>query len=324
MDKKIRFCLVGRGSIGTRHIRNLQFLGYNNIIAFSKSKDPDKDQEYLNTYQVRTLHSRNEIKKFNPDVFIIANPTSQHIEAAILALDLGAHIFMEKPLSSSLHKTSQLKQRLAPKNKIFLQANCLRFHPAIKKIKSLIERNKLGKIYFARIQAGQFLPDWHPEEDYRKTYAGKKSLGGGVALTLQHEIDYAYWFLGKFSRVKSLSSKVSDLEIDIKDVASIILQTEQGALVEIHLDYLQRPASRSVHIQGSLGSINYIFGDEVMKFFDFEKRIFIPVLNLKNYNINQMYLEELKHFIACIKGRVKPLIPFSDALYTLQICLKIR
>lgn len=324
MNQELKFCLVGRGSIGTRHIKNLRSLGYNNVVAFSKSKNSVKDKDYFNKYQVQTLHSVDELKKFNPDAFIIANPTSKHIWAANLSLDLNAHIFMEKPLSNSLNEIAELKQKLTKKNKIFLQANCLRFHPAIRKIKDLIKKGKLGKIYFAKIQFGQFLPDWHPKEDYRKSYASQKSLGGGVILTLQHEIDYAYWLLGKFNKVKSLSRKVSDLEIDVKDVASIILETEQGALVEIHLDYLQRPSQRTIHIQGSKGSINYKFGDEIMEFFNFKKQKTSPILDLKNYNSNQMYIDEMEHFIDCIHGTAQPLVPINEAVYILKVCLKIK
>lgn len=324
MDKKLRFCLIGRGSIGTRHLKNLKFLGYNDIIAFSRSNNPAKDKEYLDTYQVKTLSSLEEVKNYQPDAFIIANPTSEHIEAANLALDMDAHIFMEKPLAHNLDGTSEFKEKLAKKNKIFLQANCLRFHPVIKKIKEMIDSGDFGKIYFSRIQVGQYLPDWHPDEDYKISYAGRKDLGGGVVLTLQHEIDYAYWFFGKFNKIKSLVRKVSDLEIDTEDVASIIAESAKGQLVEIHMDYLQRPGGRTIHIQGSTGSVDYKFGDEVMEFFDAEKKVAKPIFELKDYDSNQMYIDELKHFIDCLSGDSQPLVNIDDAVYTLEACLKIK
>ena len=72
-----------------------------------------------------------------------------------------------------------------------------------------------------------------------------------MVLTLQHEIDYAYWLFGKFKGIKSSVKKISNLEIDVEDVASIIIETESGTFIEIHLDYLQRPPKRTIQVQGS-------------------------------------------------------------------------
>ena len=323
MDKKLKFCIIGRGSIGTRHLKNLQSLGYTNIVAFSNKKNVEKDKDWHDKYGIITLHDIQDLRDYKPDIGIIANPTSKHIEAANLALDLNTHIFMEKPLSHNFDGVPELKQRLAEQNRIFFQANCLRFHPAFIKIKEMIDTGKLGNIYFANIQCGSYFPDWHKDEDYKLSYAGKKSLGGGVVLTMQHEIDYAYWFFGKFKETKSLIKKVSDLEIDVEDVASIIGETENGQLVEIHLDIFQRPSVRNINIQGSNGSINYQYEDKKLYFCDFADNKAIQVFDFKDYDINQMYVDELKHFVNCIAGIDKPKIPIDEAIYTLESCLEI-
>jgi len=272
MKNNIRFCLVGRGAIGTRHINNLKILSRGDIIAFSKSDDKAKDAVFESRYGIRTFHNWDNIDRLRPDAFIIASPTAKHVEDAQMATEMNGHIFMEKPLSHNMVGVAILKQTISDKGLVFLQANNFRFHPVFIKIKQLIEENAFGRLYFARIMAGQYLPDWHPWEDYRSSYAAKKSLGGGVVLTLQLEGGCAYWLFGQFDTMQSRTKKISNLEIDVEDIATFTIETQNGQLIEIHLDYLQRPPKRAIHIQGSKGSIDYCFGDIQLTFYDFERQ----------------------------------------------------
>ena len=324
MRNNLRFCLVGRGSIGTRHLNNLKFLSYNNIIALSETPIKTKDEEYKAKYDIETLYSIDDVKKVNPDVFIIAAPTAKHLEFANTAVKMGCHIFMEKPISHNMTGIEELKNGLYEKNLVFFLANNFRFHPAVIKIKKLIEDNTFGDIYFARIMAGQYLPDWHPREDYRNSYSAKDELGGGVVLTLQHEIDYAYWLFGEFKSIKSFTKKISNLEIDVEDIATIIIETDNGPLIEIHLDYLQRPSKRTIQIQGTQGSIDYTFGDTYLQFYDFNRQEYRNILNLKDYDNNQMYIDEMRHFMKCITDGEEPKNSIDDAIYVLNACLEIK
>ncbi len=324
MKDELLFCLVGRGSIGTRHLKNLQSLSYNKIIAFSESDDENKDAEYREKYGVKTYHDMEEIKKMKPDAFLIANPTAKHMRFADIAVDMNCHVFMEKPISHNLLGIQALKRKLAEKNLVFVLGSNLRFHPAFIEIKRLIKDGKFGKVYFSRFMAGQYLPDWHPCEDYRNSYSAKKELGGGVVLTLQHEIDYARWFFGEFKNIQSFVKKISDLEIDVEDIASIIIETASDQLIEIHLDYLQRPSKRTLHIQGEKGSVDYCFGDRYLRFHDFKKQKSENVLDLKGYDNNLMYVDEIKHFINGIVDNEKPVSDIDDAIYVLKVCMGVK
>lgn len=324
MKNDLRFCIVGRGSIGTRHLKNLKHLSCDNIIAYSENSDKNKDNLYREKYNVKTVYDLNELELLRPDAFIIANPTARHLEMAKIAVDMKSHILMEKPLSNNLKDAYNLNDDLSKKNLVFLLGNNLRFHPALIAIKRLVTNNEFGEIYFARIMVGQYLPDWHLYEDYRNSYSAIKKLGGGVVLTLQHEIDYAYWLFGKFKGVKSYVRKISDLQIDVEDIASIIIETKSCKLIEIHLDYLQRPAKRSIQIQGSKGSVDYRFGDSDLGFYDFDKQEYNNILDLSNYDTNKMYLDELEYFIDSINNRNMNMNNIDDAIYVLKACLEIK
>lgn len=324
MKNDFTFCVVGRGSIGTRHIRNLKALSCGNIISFSQLSDPQKDEEYRVKYGVETFCGIDEIRRRKPDAFIIAGPTAMHIKHALIAAEMGSHIFMEKPISDSIEGIGRLKNEVFNRRLIFFMANNFRFHPVFKKIKELIEEERFGRILFARIQAGQYLPDWHPREDYRKGYSARKELGGGVVLTLQHEIDYAYWLFGGFKSIKSHVQKISDMDIDVEDIAAVIIETEKGSVVEIHLDYLQRPAKRTIQIQGTKGSLDYRVGDSCLKFYHFEKQTEETILDIDGYDNNEMYAEEMKYFIRCMSGEENTISGITDGVYVLDTCLKIK
>ena len=324
MKNNLRFCLIGRGSIGTRHLKNIKSLGHNDIIAFSKTPDQEKDVRYKDRYGIATVHTLNELDNFKPDVFIIANPTASHMEFSDIAVNMGCHVFMEKPLSHNLEGVDSLKKKVSDNSLVFCLANNFRFHPVFTNIKKLIDDGAFGEIYFSRIMAGQYLPDWHPGEDYTLSYSANKKLGGGVVLTLQHEIDYAYWLFGPFNSLKSQVKKVSNLQIDVEDIASVIIEAESGQLIEIHLDYLQRPAKRSIQIQGSKGSIDYCFTDKFLRFYDFAQQKYKNIVDLDNYDTNKMYIDEIQNFIKCIAGEQEPKSSLDDSVYILKTCMEIK
>ena len=98
--KQLKFLIVGLGSIGERHVRNLLHLGLKDISVFRRS-----------TRKPRTLDG-SEFKTFNdwqsalgesPDVVIITNPTALHVPPAVDAAKNRAHLFIEKPLSNPHH-----------------------------------------------------------------------------------------------------------------------------------------------------------------------------------------------------------------------------
>ena len=147
------------------------------------------------------------------------------------------HIFIEKPLSHSFEGVEKL-EKMVSKNKIITQIGCnLRFNPCLIKIKKILSEKKIGRIISFQAENGSYLPEWHANEDYRKSYAAKKEKGGSIILTSIHEIDYLYWFFGEVSEIFANIGKYSNLKITSDDHSSIFLKFKNGIIGEIHLDY---------------------------------------------------------------------------------------
>jgi len=314
--------VVGCGSIGKRHIRNLRALEAGEITAHDVR--PERCYEVEQEYGVKTYSNLDEALAQKPDVALVCTPSSLHIAPALSAAQSGCHLFIEKPLSHSLDGVDELLKIVAQKNRVTLVGCNMRFHPGIAKMKELLEGNGIGRITCARVQAGQYLPDWHPWEDYRKGYSARESLGGGVILDGVHEIDYITWFLGEVSQVFCFSGKLSSLEIDTEDTAEILLQFRSGVIAEVHLDYVQRSYGRSCRIIGEDGTILWDFNEKQVRLYSAESKTWEVFQEKPGYDINEMYLDEMKHFLQCVEGKAKPMQDIGSGKGILEIALAIK
>jgi len=318
----VNFLVVGCGHIGKRHIRNLKTLKVGDIIACDVR--PESCREVEREYRVKAYTNMEDALSQKPDVAFICTPTSLHIPLALSTARSGCHLFIEKPLSHSLEGFDELANIVAQKNLVTLVGCNMRFHPGIARIKKLLESGIIGKVICARTQAGQYLPDWHPWEDYRYGYSANRSMGGGIILDSIHEIDYTTWFLGEVSQVFCFSGKISSLEIDTEDTAGILLQFKSGMIGEVHLDYIQRSHSRSCQIIGEEGTILWDFNDKQVKVYLAKTREWQMFPEEHDYDTNQMFIDEIKHFIKCLEWGGKPTQDIYSGKRVLEIALAAK
>ena len=314
-----KILVVGYGSIGKRHVENLLSISNLEIIVYTKRNDVKKLKKHAKVY--RTLK---QCLKEKPDMGIISNETSLHVTTAIKLAKEGLDLFLEKPLSNSLKDVEKL-HTIVKKKKLITQMGCnLRFHPCIKKIKSMIEQQKIGKIISVQVQTCSYLPDYHPWEDYRKGYAARKDLGGGVLLTQIHEIDYMYWLFQEVENVISMSGKFSDLDITAEDYVSSLLKFRNKIIGELHMDYFQRPDFKSCKIRGTKGEIYWNSDNNCVNIYNMNKKRWKTELEVKNYQRNFSYVEQLKHFLKCVKQRKETINDIEQGIDTLKIALAIK
>ena len=316
--------IVGYGSIGKKHLEN--FLQFKDIQLTVYTKR--NDLQLLRENGIKISNSLTECLKENPDVGVITNETSLHIPIAIKLAKEGLDLFLEKPLSNSLKDVEKLRA-IVKKKKLITQIGCnLRFHPCIKKIKSLIEHQKIGRIISAQVQNYSYLPDSHRWEDYRKSYAARKDLGGGVILTNAiHEIDYLYWFFQEVENVISISGKFSDLDIKAEDYVSGLLKFKNKIIGELHMDYFQRPDFRSCKIRGTKGEIYWNSDDNCVNIYNINKKKWETKFDngfSHNLDTYSSYVEELKHFLKCVKHRKETINDLEQGVRTLKIALAIK
>ena len=310
---------MGFGSIGHRHVNNLlKYPDMEVIICTNKKSISTEIQK-----SCKIVKSLEYGIKETPDIAFITNVTSEHVSTAIKLAECGINLFIEKPLSHSMEHIDSLSEIIKRKKiKVMIGSN-FRFHECIKKIKELLDENIIDEIISVRVECGSYLPDWHPNEDYRSGYAAQKELGGGVVLTCIHEIDYLHWFLGQVDEVVSFSGKYSDLELNVDDLSTALLKFKKNIIAELHLDFFQRKEFRSCKIIGKKGTIYWDSDSNLVKLFDVNENKWMEILKISNYDRNQMFMKELDYYLDCINHNKEPMNSIIESKEILKIALGI-
>ena len=334
--------IIGLGSIGQRHLRNLKLIEpKSNFYAIKSNRK--KSAPLLNNlnkvlkgdikkkYLLKYFNSVSEIYKNNIkiDCAFVCTPSSKHISQVIELLNYNIHCFIEKPLGSSTKQLSKLESLLKKKNKLItMMGYQLRFNPLIKYLNNVIKKKSpIGKLISANIHHGENIKDFHPYEDYRISYAANKKLGGGVILTQIHEIDY---FLHLFSdyKIKNatyISSKVSELDIDVEDIFSsnfLLKKNKNKMLCSINLNYFERPKKRKFYLIGDNGSLVACFNTQKIHIFKNRKEKILKF----SFKKNDIFIKEIKFFISKVKSK-KPIsknLSLYNGIKTLRFALKLK
>ena len=317
----MKVLIIGGGSIGQRHLMNLKNLGIKKISVFDS--DNKKRKEIEKKHRVNTYTNINLALKENWDIVFICTPPSTHIKIALKLIEKKVPIFIEKPLSNDLKNIPNLIKKINKYKIPVMIGYNLNFHPQIQEIKKILQKNILGKIWGSRVEYGQYLPDWRPCQDYKKSYSAQKKLGGGIVLDDIHEIDYLYYLFGKVNKIFGLVEKISNLKINTEDYAEIILWFKNGPVGEIHMDYLQRVASRNIKIIGEKGTLTLDLKKSELSYFLLKDKKW-HVKKIKNFDYNQTYIREIKHFLKCIKNKKSPEPNINRGYETLKIALAAK
>jgi len=294
----MKFLICGMGSIGLRHFRNLKTLGYEDIIIYRSglSVMPKVDEEVKN-YKV--YNSLDDALLAKPDVCMVTNPTSMHIDIALKAANSGCHLYIEKPLSHNLENIVNLQKIVKAKKLVTFITYQFRFHPHIVKLKKIIEKKSYGNPLYVTTEWSEYLPDWHPWEDYKRGYSARKDLGGGVLLTQIHPINYLNFIFGDIEKVQINKVMTKSLDIEVDDVADMLINFKSGVSGHVHIDFLQKPRVHTMKILTTKGRFEWDYHKNELIFID--RNSVEEIFNINSFDRNNMFTDMLQDFIDCIR-----------------------
>jgi predicted dehydrogenase len=309
--------VAGGGSIGRRHLRNLRELGVEHLGLVEV--DAARRDAIAAGFPITSFSRLEEGLDWAADFVVVATPTHLHARQTLEIVLCGLPVFVEKPLSHTQDALGEISDLVARKNLCSMVGCNMRFHPGPAKVKQLLDEGRLGKILFARIHTGSYLPDWRPNADYRQNYAARVEMGGGCILDCIHEIDLARWYLGEVQAVFCSAGHLSSLDIDTEDVAILICRHASGAMSEIHLDYVQRTYERGCQIAGELGSVFWDFTAREVRWYNATNKKWTTYPQPETWELNQMYVDEMKHFLECLEDKRSTMLPIPDAAALMRV-----
>ena len=333
----MKVLFTGLGSIGQRHLRNLRkILGSSvEIFAYRVLREVPMLDDQLQVVKTGSIKDRFSVVEIDdldealakkPDLVFITNPASFHIEIAIKAAKAGCHLFIEKPLGISHDGVKELIEIVERKRLVVFVAYQLRFHPGLQKVATWLNEKCIGNLVSASLILGEYLPGFHPYEDYRLGCSALKKLGGGVILSQIHEFDYALWLFGKPKRIFALGGKLSDLDIDTEDTASVLMECQcdgRTLPVSLTLDFLRSPPHRTCTIIGDEGNIVWDYHE---KSAILQNRLTSKTekFNFGGLERNQLFIDELKHFISSVNKKEPCVVDLRSGYTSLQMALAAR
>lgn len=310
---------MGAGSIGKRHVRNLLAVGIRSENISVVEPRLDRREEVLGL-GIETLYDELEsalqCKQYSAS--IICSPTNMHVSQALKLVNHGANLLIEKPLSHKLDGTNELVSAANKSNVCVLVGYIFRFLPLTKKLVKLLADRAIGKVLYVRGEFSEYLPDWHPDEDYRRFYMAEQSQGGGSLLDQSHIIDLVHYIFGGFRTVYAANKKLSSLEITSDDFAELMVTLDNGIIASIHTDIFGRDHKKRLEIKGEDGNLYWDFYSNSVTVYRSTSKSF-KTYNQFRKNFNLTYIDEIKHFLACCEKKEQPLISLESGIETMRI-----
>lgn len=313
MEATVKFLVVGLGSMGKRRIRCLQALKVESVAGFDPRQD--RADEAKEKYGVRTFTRIEDAIAAGVDAFVISTPPDLHMRYAKLAVENGKHFFCEASVTDD--GMADVMEMLKTRKVVAAPSCTMRFHPAIKIIKEKVASNAIGKLEAFSAHCGQWLPDWHPWEDYRTYYVSKRATGACREI-VPFELTWLTWVLGDFTKVAAMRDKVSNLECDIDDIYQLLLKSANGVYGHLMVDVLARYPTRSLRLLGSEGTIDWVADTREVRVFttssgkweNFPEAASKVEEGYSYLSAEGMYVEEMSAYVNACLGKA----PYSYSM----------
>jgi predicted dehydrogenase len=314
--------VVGAGSVGRRHLRNFHTLGCD-VSTFDPR--PDRIEEAAGEVSLRNRYGTLEEALRDSgelSAAVIGSPTRFHPEQAVLALDAGLPVLLEKPPAMELAGAEAMSEAVRRSNLPLLLGYSYRWWPPVVELRRRVRAGDVGAVRSVRCVMSAHLADWHPWERYQDFFMASRELGGGAFLDESHFVDLMYWIFGVPDEVFASIERLSSLEIETDDTVDAWLAYPEGLRVTLHLDLYGRPHERSITVVGEDGTLAWSYEANSVRFArtgagDWSEAPF-------SCERNEMFMGAALEFLAVLEGRQEPSCTIEDGRAVMRILEAMR
>jgi predicted dehydrogenase len=312
--RKMRVLVVGCGSIGIRHLRNLALRRDAELAAADVSPNGEKAVKDL-ALGIEFFNSQDAAASWRPELTVVATPNHLHLEGAEKAFAAGSHVLCEKPLAESPESGRKMVAAAKKSGKILAVGFTERFRAAMAHIDSAVKNGELGKLIGGRALVGTY-----NTLICAKNPADRLNTFGNLIFDYTHELDLLTGFFGQHKRIECLGNSIAEKELRASpSLAAMLIEYESGAIVSVHMDYVQHPQRRILELFGDRKSMVYNFQTDTLETYDSggqgwacETRIF--------YNVrDEQFQREHDDMIRAVRDGSRPKVTGEDGLISLEL-----
>ncbi|NWG24087.1 MAG: Gfo/Idh/MocA family oxidoreductase [Pseudorhodoplanes sp.] len=315
MDGK-HILIVGSGSVGKRHARNLAALG-----CRISGMDPRADRREEMASEVKLVAAfaseQEAYAAAKYDGVVIASPPHVHVRQTVQALEAGCPVLLEKPVCPDLKGARALQEAAKRTKAPLLMGYTWRWWPPLADVRRLLDEKAVGAIHHVQFHMSAHLADWHPWERYQDFFMAQREQGGGALLDESHWIDLMLWLFGMPKEVSGKIDKISTLEITSDDNVDLLFTYEDGPRVTMHLDLYGRPHEKFIRFVGADGTIFWSADPNQLSV----GRTAAAEWDKTAYRCerNDMFVAVAKEFLAAIDGAPVKTCNLDDGVNVLRV-----
>jgi predicted dehydrogenase len=307
----VRVAVLGLGSAGSRHAANLLALGHE-VTGF----DPSGRDTPASVTRAET--GLDAIRW--AEAVVVASPNALHAAQTLAVLEEGRHVLVEKPLATRVDDAVAIADASERSGLVCAVAMNLRFHAALETLRSLVAEGRLGALLLAEAVFGFDLRRWRPDSDYRESYSARADLGGGIVFDAVHELDYLLWLLGPVATVSAETDRLSQLEIDVEDVAVALLRFRSGALGTVSVNFFEPSYRRGCVLVGAEAVARWDWGEDSIEVSDADGATVVAAAG----DVPQTYVDVARDFAEAVQAGRAPRTTCREGLEAVRVADAVK
>lgn len=310
----MKVVVIGLGSMGKRRIRLIrQYDETIEICGIDTSEERRKQAEQ--EYGIETLAGLEYVQENVYDCAVVSTSPLSHSSLIRSCLEKNMHVFTEINLVADGYDDNM---RLAEeKDRVLFLSSTFLYREEINYIDRAVRGSKCPISYMYHI--GQYLPDWHPWENYQDYFVGNRNTNGCREI-FAIELPWVLHTFGEVQTVHAVKGKNTGLSIDYPDSYLVTLEHTNGNRGVLAVDVVSRKAVRKLEVFSEDLYLSWEGTPESLRYYDYERKeenavdLYESIERKEGYNsfiIENSYLHEVEAFFAQIKQQIMPVHDFE-------------
>ena len=246
---KTTILVAGTGSIGQRHARLLAEREDVELWLCDSSR-ACLDEARKHASCTRAFDDYGEALEAGPEIVYVCTPHHLHCSMSVAAFEKDCHVFCEKPLAENVADGEAIVAAARAAGKILQVGYLMRLHPVMTQLQEMIDAGDLGTIVGGRALVGTYFTLMASRNRFLQQQQD------ALILDYTHQPDYLSLLFGQVTRVSAEAATLGDLPLMQRpNIIAMTLRYASGALVQLHLDYVQYPNRSILEIFGDRQSV---------------------------------------------------------------------